>query len=47
MVLKYEYKNHCHKFNDFKPIIKFSSLDSASSMYKILESTPNIGETKL
>ena len=46
MVLKYDYKDHpCQKFNDFKPIIKFTSLDTASSMYKILESTPDIGET--
>ena len=48
MVLKYDYKDHlCQKFNDFKPRIKFTSLDTASSMYKILESTPDIGETKL
>lgn len=48
MVLKYDYKNHpCHQFDDLGPKIKFPSQDTASSMYKILQTTTDIGKTKL
>ncbi|KAL5248156.1 hypothetical protein ACHWQZ_G017364 [Mnemiopsis leidyi] len=43
MVMKYDYKNHpCHDFDDFGPKIKFPSQDTASSMYKILQTTTDI-----